>query len=35
VLDLYVQAVGQGDGEALENVPPQTAYVLEWKPDGD
>lgn len=32
VLDLYVQFAGQGDGEKLENVPPQTARVLEWKP---
>jgi BNR repeat-containing family member len=32
VLDVYVQMTGQGDGETLEDVPPQTAYVLEWKP---
>jgi hypothetical protein len=32
VLDLYVQMAGQGDGETLENIPPQTAQVLEWKP---
>lgn len=32
VLDLYVQMVGQGDGETLEQVEPQTAYVLEWQP---
>jgi hypothetical protein len=32
VLDLYVQVAGQGDAETLEAVPPQTAYVLEWKP---
>lgn len=32
-LHLYVQAVGQGDRETLEDVPPQMVYVLEWKPD--
>jgi hypothetical protein len=32
VLNLYVQMVGQGDGERLEAVPPQPVYVLEWKP---
>jgi hypothetical protein len=32
VLDLYVQMAGQGDGETLEDLPPQTANVLEWKP---
>jgi hypothetical protein len=32
VLDLYVQMVGQGDGEKLEDIPPQPAQVLEWKP---
>jgi hypothetical protein len=32
VLNLYVQTVGQGDGETLEDVPPQPAQVLEWKP---
>lgn len=32
VLNLYVQMAGQGDGEKLEAVGPQTAYVLEWKP---
>lgn len=32
VLDLYVQMAGQGDGETLEAVQPQPAYVLEWKP---
>jgi hypothetical protein len=31
VLDLYVQMAGQGDGEKLENIPPQMANVLEWK----
>ena len=32
VLNLYVQSVGQGDGETLQDVPPQKAYVLEWTP---
>lgn len=32
VLDLFVQNVGQGDAETLQDIPPQTAYVLEWKP---
>lgn len=32
VLDLFVQNSGQGDGEALQDVPPQRAYVLELKP---
>jgi hypothetical protein len=32
VLDLYVQLAGQGDGEKLEEIPPQKAQVLEWKP---
>jgi hypothetical protein len=32
VLDLYVQFAGQGDGEKLEEIPPQKAQVLEWKP---
>ena len=32
-LHLFVQNVGQGDGETLENLPPQPVSVLEWKPD--
>ena len=32
VLDLYVQVVGQGDGETLEEIEPQPAQVLEWTP---
>ena len=31
-LFLFVQRVGQGDGESLENVPPQPVSVLEWRP---
>lgn len=32
VLDLFVQRVGQGDGETLEKVEPTPAQVVEWKP---
>ncbi len=32
ILNLYVQYVGQGDGETLEEMPPQRIYVFEWKP---
>ena len=32
VLDLFVQRAGQGDGEGLEDIPPQMAQVLEWRP---
>jgi hypothetical protein len=31
-LFLFVQRVGQGDGESLENVPPQPVSILEWRP---
>jgi hypothetical protein len=31
-LNLFWQNVGQGDGESLENIPPQPVGVLEWKP---
>ena len=31
-LHLFVQRVGQGDGETLENVPPQPVTILEWTP---
>lgn len=31
-LNLFVQNVGQGDGESLENLPPQMISILEWKP---
>jgi hypothetical protein len=30
-LFLFVQLVGQGDGESLENVPPQPVSIVEWK----
>jgi len=31
-LNLFVQNVGQGDGEKIENLPPQMISILEWKP---
>lgn len=31
-LFLFVQRVGQGDGETLENVLPQAVSILEWRP---
>ncbi len=31
-MHLFLQTVGQGQGETLENVPPQTVSVLEWTP---
>ena len=31
-LFLFVQRVGQGDGESLENVPAQPVSILEWRP---
>ena len=30
-LHLFVQNVGQGDAESLEELPPQMISVLEWK----
>ncbi len=32
VLDVFVQRVGQGDGEGLEDLPPQQVSILEWRP---
>ncbi len=32
VLDLFVQRVGQGDGEKLEDLAPQLISILEWRP---
>lgn len=32
-LHVYLQKVGQGDGGALEEIPPQEISVLEWKPE--
>lgn len=32
-LALYVQPVGQGDGEGLEMLEPQMASILEWTPE--
>ena len=31
-LFLFVQRVGQGDGESLETLPSQPVSILEWKP---
>ena len=31
-LHLFVQNVGQGNAESLEELPPQIISVLEWKP---
>jgi hypothetical protein len=31
-LHLFLQKVGQGDAETLENMPPQTVSVLQWVP---
>jgi len=31
-LHLFVQKVGQGDAEGVENLPPQMISVLEWRP---
>jgi len=32
ILSLYVQLVGQGDGEATENISAQMVRVIDWKP---
>ncbi len=32
ILDLFVQRVGQGDGERLEDLEPQMISILEWRP---
>jgi hypothetical protein len=32
LLHLFVQKAGQGDGETLEEVPPQPVSILEWRP---
>ncbi|GEO05160.1 hypothetical protein AAE02nite_28240 [Adhaeribacter aerolatus] len=32
LLHVFVQNVGQGDGEKLENIKPQMVRILEWKP---
>ena len=31
-LHLFVQRVGQGQGEGVEDIPAQMVSVLEWKP---
>jgi hypothetical protein len=32
-LHVFLQKVGQGDGGALEDIPPQEISILEWKPE--
>jgi hypothetical protein len=32
ILHIYLQKVGQGDGETLEKIPPTMISILEWKP---
>ncbi len=32
-LHIYVQKVGQGDGEKIEEMAPQQVFVIEWKPE--
>lgn len=32
VLSLYVQKVGQGDGETLDEMPPTEVMILDWQP---
>lgn len=32
LLDIFVQRVGQGDGEKLEEIAPQMVSILEWRP---
>jgi len=32
ILHLFVQKVGQGQGETLEKIPPQMVSILEWTP---
>ncbi|MDP8244754.1 MAG: BNR repeat-containing protein [Candidatus Hinthialibacter antarcticus] len=29
-LHVFIQKVGQGDGESIEDIPPQTVSILEW-----
>lgn len=31
-LHIFMQKVGQGDNEGIEEIPPQLIYILEWKP---
>lgn len=33
ILHLFVQPVGQGDGETLKDLPPTQVSILEWKPE--
>jgi hypothetical protein len=34
-LHLFVQRVGQGEAEGIENIPASMISVLEWRPDSD
>jgi hypothetical protein len=34
VLHLFIQRVGQGDAERVEQIPPQMVSILEWTPAG-
>ena len=33
LIHVYIQKVGQGDGESMEAISPQQVAILEWKPD--
>lgn len=33
ILHIYVQKVGQGDGEKTEDLPPSEVSILEWRPE--
>jgi len=33
LLHIYLQTVDQGDGEKIQDIPPQQVSILEWKPD--
>lgn len=33
IFHLFLERVGQGDSEKLEDIPPQMIYVLQWRPE--